>query len=251
MKKGIFEEGRCALIKVENENFSARYIKKVEQGTRQDVADHHLFEYRLFNEEKYEYETKEATISKENIISWLSPRAAVDFSKHELHITETDNVTIYKLKKPDTITQMVTFINCEGIMSVTGDYGNWVFCREFHPAHSGNVSDGYWIEKLRISSQQNPYEFDETATKAEIRKLIDEYKETPDDFEDGYFEYLEDLLDYLYEGEYYYGAMAHYNRPSYFEGESVPYVNKINIWLLVIFDAFEEICSRVLVEEKV
>ena len=86
--------------------------------------------------------------------------SSLDFSKHVVTVEKQEGLLIHTLAIPGTITQSVKFINTQGIMAVTGDYGNWIFCREFHPSPTGSVSDSYWCEKLRISSRQDPYEFD-------------------------------------------------------------------------------------------
>ena len=48
-------------------------------------------------------------------------RTSVDFKDHELIIKETDDLSVYHLKKPDTYYDSVKFINTNGIMVVTGD----------------------------------------------------------------------------------------------------------------------------------
>lgn len=178
------------------------------------------------------------------------PRTNVDFSKHELKIIKTDKVLIHHLKKPNTVIDSLTFINTEGIMAVTGDYGNWIFCREFHPSGKGSVSDTYWVEKLRNSSTQTSSEFSSEFT----RKLIEEnLNGALEDY--GYEgehltkikEYYNHLLDYvdLSEGEYV--AEAYYNntnKPDFIEAEDVPFEKETHYWLKVVFDAFEEICNR-------
>lgn len=98
-------------------------------------------------------------------------RTDVDFSKHVLNISKNDLVTIYDFAIPGTYSRSIKFINTCGIMTVTGDYGNWVFCREFHPDKDG-VSDGYWVEKLRILSCQDPYEFDTDTAREQIQELL-------------------------------------------------------------------------------
>ena len=108
----------------------------------------------------------------------MKKRTDIDFSKHEVIITKLDNVVepcvIHYLKLPDTRMNSIKFINCGGVLSVTGDYGNWIFCREFHPSEKEYVSGSYWEEKLRIASCQDPYEYDEDATVAEINRLLAE-----------------------------------------------------------------------------
>ena len=85
----------------------------------------------------------------------------LDLSKHEFsytHIPKTGcmrtDVDIYKFAKPGTYCESFTFINAEGIMTVTGDWGNWVFCREFIPSPAGYASGSYWVEKAMNSSKQ-------------------------------------------------------------------------------------------------
>lgn len=102
-------------------------------------------------------------------------RTDVDFSKHELSvIKESDNCIIYVLKIPGTVVNMIKFINVDGICAVTGDFGNWIFCREFHPAAKNYVSDGYWLEKLRTSSSQKPSKYDSERTAEAIRERAKE-----------------------------------------------------------------------------
>jgi hypothetical protein len=167
-------------------------------------------------------------------------RTNVDFSKHELIIEKNDNVLIHHFKKPGTFFDSVKFINTSGILAVTGDYGNWIFCREFHPSKDGGVSDGYWIEKLRSASTQKPYDFDSDIAQKEIANLLEseDYNFTIEERE-----WLESLSDTAYDGEYAYIAEA-MNRPNDFEAEMIPRGEKVNYWLEVIFDAFEEICKR-------
>lgn len=71
-------------------------------------------------------------------------RTGIDFSKHELIIKETDDVTIHWLKIPNSIKKNIKFTNIEGNLVVTGDFGNWIFCRNFIPSGDGYVSDG-WV----------------------------------------------------------------------------------------------------------
>ena len=106
----------------------------------------------------------------------IGKRTEIDFSKHEVIVQKNDLVSIYYLKKPNTVIDSIKYINCEGIMSVTGDYGNWIFCREFHPNERGGVSDGYWIEKLKIASSQEPLEFDKESTEKELLQRLEDYK---------------------------------------------------------------------------
>lgn len=174
-----------------------------------------------------------------------SKYTTLDFKDHELIITKTDGILIHHLKKPNTITHNIKFINTNGVCVVTGDYKNWVFCREFHPSKDGYVSSHYWCEKLQISSSQEPYEFDDKATKKEITEMLKD----SEDFEneekkEEYIEYLNECFDYCDSQEWEYVSFAYNNMPSFMDAESVPNCRSIKHSLLFIFDAFNEICNR-------
>ena len=166
-------------------------------------------------------------------------RNKVDFSKHELKITEFDGVKIHELKKPGTNVYLVRFINAGGVLAVTGDCYNWIFCREFHPSSEGAVSDSYWCEKLRIASTQDPYEFDQDATKAALEEAMKD-----EDCSDKAREYYESMIDKVDENKEIYLYCAHENLPSCMDHESVIYRKRIDSCLEVVFDAFDEICER-------
>ena len=178
----------------------------------------------------------------------LGRRTDFDFSEHELLIKESDGLLVHTLKHKDySKMYRFDFINTNGIMVVTGDYGNWMFCREFHPSPDGMVSDYYWCEKIKIASTQEPFEFDYEATEKEILEAINgglvEGGFEGDDLEI-MTEYYESLLDIVHEGEFYYEAFAYGEMPYLITSGCVPNNKKIKHWLLCVFDAFEEICSR-------
>ena len=167
-------------------------------------------------------------------------RTDVNFDKHELTVVvDIPEVVIHKFKKPDSYHQSITFINAQGILAVTGDYGNWIFCREFHPAADNFVSDSYWCEKLRISSTQKISDYDPEGTKKEIEERLKE-----DDLGEDEKDYLNDLFNYVDECEERYMVYAHDNLPKNRDYEFIPITKKLNPWLEVIFDAFDEICRR-------
>jgi len=179
-------------------------------------------------------------------------RTDVDWSKHELLITENEHVTIHHLKKPNTICDSVKFINVEGILTVTGDYSNWLFCRSFLPTPDGRVSDHYWLEKLRIASTQNGEEFSSELTKKEIEQHLAELKEEdwkPEILEE-IKEYYTECLNVVEDGEWVYSAYAYQNFPSFWDHECVPFRKRIKPHLQVVFDAFEEICKRLKAQEN-
>lgn len=177
----------------------------------------------------------------------IGKRTGIDFSKHEVLVTQNEFVNIRHLKKPNTSTDSILFINTNGILAVTGDYGNWIFCREFHPDAKTAVSDGYWKEKLCIASSQEPMEYDPEATEKQLQELLDgglvEY---------GYKgEQLEEMITYTQEclknvdDEYDYTYYAYrQGMPRFIDHESVVLVKKTKYWLQAVFDGFDEICTR-------
>jgi hypothetical protein len=167
-------------------------------------------------------------------------RTNTDFSKHVLTITKRENTLIHVLAKPDTVMDSLTFINTNDIMAVTGDYGNWIFCREFHPSPSGSVSDIYWVEKLLSASSQDPYDFDGKIAKEEITELL---KDPDQSLSTKEKEWLNELSEATNGSEFEYIAQA-MDYPSSFPTEMIPKGKVTKYWLLVVFDAFEEICQR-------
>lgn len=167
------------------------------------------------------------------------PKTDIDWAKYELHVTKNDAVLIHDLKKPDTAHGRIQFINICGIMAVTGDYGNWIFCREFHPSKDNYVSQRYWLEKLQIASCQKPVNYDADET----TKIINE-RLSKEDLEEDEREWLEDCLGHVYEGEFWYTSWMIDNKPKWMDNEGLPIGEKINPWLEVIFDGFNEICRR-------
>jgi hypothetical protein len=188
-------------------------------------------------------------------------RTGLDFSEHKLIITKTDEVLIHYLKKPNTTWDSIKFINTNGIMAVTGDYGNWIFCREFHPSADGYVSDGYWHEKLQISSTQDATEFDGEATREALIQKIKEYKEEKieeledgeeieEDEEDEILEYYKGCLERCDEILFDYEIFAYREQPNRLDYDDVILIKDYKPWLKCIFDGFEEICRRMKEEEK-
>ena len=180
----------------------------------------------------------------ENKNSKMNRRTKIDFSRHELKITKLEGVLIHEFKRPDTINCMLVFINTRGVMTVTGDFGNWVFCREFHPSADNEqcVSGGYWDEKLEISSVQKSDKYDAEQT----TKLLKEFKETfedsfgreMDEDEKEWIEQLENNVD----DEHEYTYLAYREKPKDIDYESVPFGEKRHFWLDAVYDGFDEIC---------
>lgn len=166
-------------------------------------------------------------------------RTGLKFDEYFVTHNKTKDAYIIKFSKPNTSCGSVTFINAEGILAVTGDYGNWIFCREFHPSHDGYVSDMYWLEKLRIASSQKPCNFSEEKTRKEIEELLND-----EDCDKEEKEYLEDILSHVDDGEERYLVYAHDNLPPNRDHEFVPHGKELNPWLECIFDVFDEVCRR-------
>jgi len=173
----------------------------------------------------------------------INRRTKIDWSKHEVTTSQEGNALIHIIKQPNTCVRAVYFYNIGGILAVTGDFGNWIFCREFHPSKDGFVSDHYWCEKARISSSQETHKFCSDSTRKEIESLIANACEDEPITEEE-LEYLNDLLDYVDDSYERYMVYAYDNQVGRFDFENIPCVKKINPWLDCIFDAFDEICRR-------
>ena len=175
-------------------------------------------------------------------------RTGIDFSKHELTIVENELITIHWLKIPDLYQQNIKFSNIEGNLVVTGDFGNWIFCRNFYPVKGETISDGYWCEKIKIYSEQNPYVFDSETTKKELEFQIEtgleDYGYTDSKLEE-MKEYMTECLEYVEESKEIYEAFAYQNLPSFTDYESVVCIKDVHPYLKCIFDGFEEICNRI------
>jgi hypothetical protein len=175
-------------------------------------------------------------------------RTGIDFSKHvltEKHYGDGD-VSIYTFKIPGTVCHSVNFINACGVLTVNGDFGNWVFCREFHPSADGYVSDNYWVGKLKNSSSQKPGHYDSETTEKELREEIKRLEEEKEDYSkenyEEYKDYLETCLRDV-DDELEYTYQAYRNQPGFMDYESVIFCKSLDEWLLIIFDAFDAICS--------
>lgn len=172
----------------------------------------------------------------------ITKRTTVDFSKHELEIIKNENVLIHSLKLKNSSTYRVVFINCMGVCSVTGDLGNWIFCREFHPSKDGKVSGGYWDEKLNMHSVQDSDEFNTEQTEKDIDYYVENYvNENTSQEELDWIEQLRQNTD----DEYSYINTAYREHPYDVDTECIPFGKVRKHRLNIIYDAFEEICSRI------
>ena len=175
----------------------------------------------------------------------IGTRTEVDFSDHELIIVDHGDTKIYHLKKPDTNYDNIKYINSGGILAVTGDYGNWIFCREFHPDVNDKVSDHYWCEKLKIASCQEPYEFDSESTIKELKKALKEYKsENGKAASSDVIEYYQECMEKANYDEFDYTAFAYREYPSNFGHEDMIMRKDIKYWLKAVFDGFDIMHDR-------
>lgn len=172
----------------------------------------------------------------------------VDFKDHKLITSFSDDFKMWKLKKPNTITQSIAFINTHGILLVTGDYGDFTFCREFHPTSNGFVEPAYWCEKYRISTQQKSHEYSVEKTRKMLQEGIEYeleeygYDENELNIMKKYYHQLLSVVE-LSEWEYISYAYDQYI-PTFITAEDVPFCKEIRHCLLIVFDAFNEICQR-------
>ena len=150
---------------------------------------------------------------------YIGKRTGIDFTNHQLKVYESDMMSIHYLKVPDTICDSVKFINTQGLCAVTGDYSNWLFCREFVPSANGDASDGYWKEKLKINSCQEPAKYDSQRTEEQIKELLAD----PDlQLDEESKTYLNDLLTRV-DDELEYTYYAYRQMPSNWDYETVPF----------------------------
>jgi len=181
-------------------------------------------------------------------------RLGIEFENHELLTARQDGLLIHELKKPDTFQGRIRFVNIEGACVVLGDYGHWIFCREFHPSPDGYVSDYYWLEKLEMYSTQKGREYDPEATQKALQDGIDgdleKYGYAGDDLEQAK-EFYKNCLDFLYTEEEYIAFAHGDDMPDFIDHSDVPFEQKIKQWLLMVFDAFEEICRRLKNNEEI
>ena len=161
----------------------------------------------------------------------------------ETHLKEGDyNLDVWDFKQLNSnYTDRVRFINSCGTLTVNGDFGNWVFNREFHPSKDGKVSRGYWDEKLQIASVQKSHKFSTKQTKELLAGFSKQLKE--DGYEDVNEYWIEDLESSVYD-ELDYTYIAYRQNDSDIDYESIPFGEKRHVWLDIIYDAFNEICRR-------
>lgn len=181
----------------------------------------------------------------------MGKRTSWDFSEytHKVEIfksEEGNEIRVDHLRKGESNIGYVKFVNDGRGLSVFGDFGNWIFCRPFHPSPDGFVSDGYWNEKLKMYSSQDHATYDPERTEEEIQELIDNGLE-----EYGYSgEVLESLKDKLNDLLCYVDDEIEYKYHVFrdphltLDYDMIPFVRTGSKKLEIVFDAFDEICER-------
>lgn len=169
----------------------------------------------------------------------------VDWSKHVVVKEQIDFCTIHTLWIPNSSFNMVRFINAGGICAVTGDFGNWIFCRQFIP-HWGQYCDpSYWDEKLQIASQQKAHQYDPYKTDEAIKRRMN--SSTCDPVER---RYLNEVMEYVHENEMMYTIQAYNNLPDGYDHDTMIIEKSRHHWLDVVYDAYNEIVKRITNEAK-
>lgn len=173
-----------------------------------------------------------------------------DFSNHNLKVEEYEHITIHTLQLSETSSRLkVRFMNIPSHLIIDGDFGSWMFCRNFYP--NGRYDDycqpSYWMEKLRMDSSQDPAKFDKDETEKELLEGIngglEEYGYEGDKLKEA-IEFFDDLLQFYLDDEIEYQYQAFRKLPYFMDCEQIPYVRTAPIQLLIVFDAFNEICNR-------
>lgn len=184
----------------------------------------------------------------------VKQKTKIDFSKHEVKTIWENGILIHDFRDPSTPYCGLTFINTCGVMTVTGDFGNWVFSREFHPCpdfDNGNgVSRNYWDEKLESNSVQSAMVFDTDATEKAIRRFRKEFKGIYDrKMTQEERDWLDDLYNYTRE-EWRYIYHAYYFRPFSIDAEDVPIGKIRNKSLEAVYDGFNAL-SKAMAKDKI
>jgi hypothetical protein len=163
-------------------------------------------------------------------------RTGIDFSRHEVIVTQVEGLLVHYLKKPGTICDSIRFINTHGILAVNGDYGNWIFCREFHPATDADgACDYYWTQKLKIASTQQPYEWDEDGTRHDLLKEIEDLKSDKVANAEG-IEYYSNCVENMHGSKDEYMRYAYEHLPDHWDYESIICRDRLKYWLQAVYE---------------
>lgn len=180
----------------------------------------------------------------------MEKRTNWDFSEHthkvEIFKSELGNeIRVDHFRKGSSNMGYVKFVNDDRGLSVFGDFGNWIFCRPFHPSADGFVSDMYWNEKLKISSSQDHARYDGEETYNELKELVDSgledmgfdgaELETHKEELTQLMQHTDDEIEYTYEA--FRGRLT-------LDYDYIPFCKKGSVQLQIIFDAFDEMCRR-------
>jgi len=189
----------------------------------------------------------------------MKKRSDWDFKDHthrvEIFKSEEGNeIRVDHFQEGNSRMGYIKFVNDSEGLAVYGDFGNWIFNRQFHPSPDGYVADSYWYEKLRIASSQDHARYDSEATAKELQELIDggleEWGYEGETLEKA-IEWCKELLYHVDdELEYTYQAYRGSN-PTEMDYESIPFCKESSMQLKIIFDAFDEICTRLKAIETV
>jgi len=167
------------------------------------------------------------------------------FKNHQFVEIKSEHAIIHKFYQPGTNCYGVTFINSCGILAVTGDLGNWIFCREFIPVPTKQgIDDHYWIQKLQISSEQRGRQFSNDLTRKAIIEAKSELSEVFEDKHEAvrYYDSCLWALDNMDDSQYQNHAYG--ELPSGWDFESVIYKEETIPQLEYVFDAFDAMCIK-------
>lgn len=163
--------------------------------------------------------------------------------------------SIASLKVEGTVHDWITYITTNGILIVTGDYGNWIFNKPLNPQTFGQpLSMMYAVEKCKNSSEQEPLEFDPEATEKAIREELvklekGELWHDDEQTQNEYKDYLETCLLCLND-KFEYIKAAYYGCPSFVDTEDVIFCDQAVNHFKVIVDGFNEINRRCKLESQ-
>lgn len=181
-------------------------------------------------------------------------RTNIDFSEHthrvELLVSETGEIRIDHFQVGTNNMGYFQFVSTPRFLAVSGDYGNWIFCRPFYPSKNGSVSDGYWIEKLKMYSIQEFVPLDFESIREELEAMIE------NDLEESGYEgeklsdakkWFSELLELANDEdnlEYLAKAYRDSYKPDFIDYDEIPCYKETPRKLQCVFDAFDEICRR-------
>lgn len=167
---------------------------------------------------------------------------------HSVEIFKSDDgneIRVDHLRKGNSSSGYIKFMNHNYGLSVFGDFGNWIFYRPFIPSSKGFVSEGYWLEKLKFGSSQTHSSYDPEETEKELDEWIDnrleDYGFEGDELK-RYINFFTSLKSYVDE-ETTYKYHAFWGSNYDIDYELIPFCKKTDYQLLIIFDAFEFMCN--------